>query len=114
MNEIIQKILFNMERSEAAYKLYVPGKKYYQALRIYKANQTIYSLLITHSHLLNDIKEMVMTYLFHLEDWFEQFEQEVRIKQPRLNTHFVFKRLESSPAFPLGIYESIKSIRQPI
>lgn len=114
MNEIIQKILFNMERSEAAYKLYVPGKKYYQALRIYKANQTIYSLLITHSHLLNDIKEMVMTYLFHLEDWFEQFEEEVRNKKPNLNSHFVFNRLEESPAFPVGIYESIKSIQTRI
>ena len=110
MNEIIQKILFNLERSETAYKLYAPGKKYYQALRIYKANQTIYALLIANTHLWTDIKEIMMKYLFHLEDWFEQFEEEVRIKKPNLDSTFSFRRFEDSSPFPAGIYESIKSL----
>lgn len=114
MNEIIQKILFNLDRSKTAYTLYVPGKKYYQALRIYKANQSIYALLLSHAYLWQDTKEIMLTYLFHLEDWFEQFEEEVRSKKPNLNSHFVFNRLEESPAFPVGIYESIKSIKTRI
>lgn len=110
MNEIIEKILFNLERSSTAYKLYNSGNKYYQALRIYKANQTIYTLLISHTHLWQDINEIMITYLFHLEDWFEQFDEEVSNKKPNLNSHFVFMRLEDSPAYPAGINETIKSL----
>jgi len=112
MNEIILKILFNLERSEAAYKLYAADKKYYQALRIYKANQSIYSLLISNSHLWMDNKEIVINYLFHLEDWFEQFEQEVRSKKPTFSSHFIFSRHNGSPAYPAGIYDSIKNMHQ--
>jgi hypothetical protein len=109
MQTIIRQILFHLDRSMAAYKLYASEKKYYQALRIYKANKDVYFLLTNHADLWKESETLVIEYLFHLEDWFEQFDELVRTKNPALENEFIFTRLEGSPAFPSGIYQAIKN-----
>lgn len=87
-------------RSEKAYEYYKKQRKYHQALRIYKANQEVYSFLeklylTCEEELLN----IVFEYIFHLEDWFEQF-NELRNKRPSLSEEFVFERLEFGISYP--------------
>jgi hypothetical protein len=98
--ETKNKILRAIIRSENAYYFYSQDKKYFQALRIYYANQIIYKLLNEYIYECEEIQmEQVTEYLFHLEDWFAQFEKEM-IKIDNLNQEFVFYRFDNSIAFP--------------
>lgn len=92
-------LLRAIERGEQAYRLYLENRKYFQALRIYKANQETYRLLNEFIYSCDeDILNDVITYLFHLEDWFHQFE--LSNTTCELDSMFVFERFEHSLAFP--------------
>lgn len=88
-----------IHRSERAYQAYLENKKYFQALRIYLANEVVYDLL---NQFIFECEEselsLVEEYIFHLEDWFYQFEKES--EQKDLEDEFVFDRLENSFSFP--------------
>lgn len=90
-----------IERSELAYFYYLEDKKYFQAIRIYKANTVVYELLEEYLNFCEaqNVK-IVCQYLFHLEDWFNQFEMEIKDKNMQLSQEFIFQRLEKSIAYP--------------
>lgn len=93
-------ILRAVERSTAAYNLYKDDKMYYQALRIYKANTKVYELLVQFSSSCDEvIVQEVYHFIFHLEDWFEQFNKFAN-KTVELEDVFVFERLKNSIPFP--------------
>lgn len=94
-------------RSQMAYKFYLNDKKYYQALRIFRANETIYYLL---EEFLFECEtsqlDEIFEYIFHLEDWFESFKSMEKTK-PALEDIFIFERLEGSPGFPGSFVENV-------
>jgi len=103
---IINKLLRALERSEKAYSLYLQDKKYFQALRIFNANKIIYELLNEYIFICDkDNVSETIEYIFHLEDWFNQFESE---KSHGLYSVFVFQRLEGSIAFPKKFKNSLQ------
>ena len=96
-------------RSEKAYELYAKEKLFFQALRIYKANEIVYKLL--QEYQLSCSKEEldnICLFIYHLEDWMLQFEtskQEIKF----LNDTFVFERWNGAIPYPKEfINESIK------
>lgn len=97
MNNLILKLA--IDRSEKAYKLYLSNKLYFQALRIYKANQIVYRLLQDYQLICNsDEQEYVCNYIFHLEDWMLQFKHaELKVKNP--TEVFIFERWEGAVPF---------------
>lgn len=100
MDKLTHKIKKAIYRSQLAYDFYAENKLYYNALRIYKANQKVYDLLNKYIYKCDDENSYAVTsYIFHLEDWFEQF-KELELGMPKLEDNFVFIRLENSPAFP--------------
>lgn len=113
MDKRITHLTFHLERSQKAYELYREKKYFYQALRIYKANQEIYWMLMNSADLWNDaIKDIIIEYIFHLEDWFEQFERLRDKNEPALIDVFVFNRLEDSMPFPKEVICRIKNLSE--
>lgn len=95
------KLARAIQRSELAYSYYKENKHYFQALRIYEANKLVYSLL--QEFLLESEEDqtvVICDYMFHLEDWFNQFEEEVQKQNIALHDQFVFTRLENMIPFP--------------
>lgn len=69
-------LLRAIRRSEMAYQRYLEGRKYFQTIRIYKANLVGYQLLEGYLLLCPDEEvDQVCDYIYHLEDWIGQFEQ---------------------------------------
>ncbi|OAD89991.1 hypothetical protein A7A78_08330 [Aequorivita soesokkakensis] len=100
MISTITKLQIAIGRSQAAYNLYVPEKKYFQALRIKSANLNVYEILEVYLYECEENeKKAIQQYIFHLEDWFNQFE-ELERTGPELESEFVFERLKNSPEFP--------------
>ncbi|WP_298999901.1 hypothetical protein [uncultured Tenacibaculum sp.] len=105
--EIISKIKVLKERSEFAYKEYLKNKKYYQAKRIYSANKELIILLKEFQFLCDDnILADVYRCIFHLEDWFLQFEKSEK-EIESLDEDFVFVRLEHSFQFPSEFFNKL-------
>ena len=102
MKNLQFKLNVAMQRSKLAYDLYLVDKKYFQAKRIHKSNIELYEILskiIYRKDIEN--RDMLFDFLFHLEDWLEQFEEHKNtILDISLNSEFVFSRLENSPTFP--------------
>jgi hypothetical protein len=91
-----------------AYELYMTEKKYYQALRIWEANKETYKLLLVFLYDCNEEElETVLNHIFHLEDWFNQFEESKKVV-PNLESEFFFTRFKGSPKFPKHIIDIIK------
>ena len=100
MSKCKNKIKRAVHRSQLAYGFYSKNKLYYKALRIHKANQEVYDLLSEFTYECdNEVLDIVVSYIFHLEDWFEQFKV-LELNMPKLNDEFIFMRFEDSPAFP--------------
>lgn len=101
------KIERSVRRSEKAYQLYLENRMYYQALRIFKANILVYELLEEFLfECENSEVDIVIDYLYHLEDWFENFESSKRA-EIELEEKFAFERLENSLPYPEGFLEKI-------
>lgn len=106
---IKQQLLRSILRSENAYAQYLENKRYHQALRIYKANQVIYHLLCGYSLDCNDeVLNSVLNYIFHLEDWFAQFEK-LKKSNPNLEDPFVFEKLEHGIPYPKEFKSTLKN-----
>ncbi len=107
---IEKKIVRSIHRSSTAFELYKEDKMYYQALRIFKANKKIYKLLIEYSYSCEEtsLKE-VHHYIFHLEDWFEQFNK-FATETIQLEDVFVFERLKNSIPFPSDFINKLNSL----
>jgi len=104
------KLLIAMDRSQMAYELYGRNKMYYQAQRIYKANIEVYNLLQEFLYIAEPKdSKAIINYIFHIEDWVEQFNSSVHILEPRPEDLFVFERLLNSIEYPKDIYKIIKS-----
>lgn len=109
-NEIIRKLINAIVRSEYAYSKYKENKKYFQALRIKNANLVVYNLLQEYILISEDSDVLdVCNYIFHLEDWFAQFNVREQLN-PNLEDVFVFDRLEGSLPFPKEFTEKLKKI----
>lgn len=101
-----EKLSRAMLRSELAYQHYLQNKRYFQALRIYKANESVYEALNEYLFSCHgDHVTEVINYIFHLEDWFNQFEQASNSYSLQLEDEFIFERLEGSIPFPRGFIE---------
>ncbi|MBX2827789.1 MAG: hypothetical protein KTR22_06480 [Flavobacteriaceae bacterium] len=88
-------------RSQEAYRIYVNAPSYLQALRIYNANEIIYDCLYEHyADPSNGEAEDLLTYIFHLEDWFHQFQEHEKENQPKLTDTFQFERHKDAIPFP--------------
>ena len=99
-----------MLRSTSAYNLYREDKMYYQALRIFSANKKTYKLLVRYSYSCDEmILKEVCNYIFHLEDWFNQFNKNAD-KPIELEAEFVFERLKNSIPFPSDFINKLNSI----
>lgn len=105
--EIIRKIKILKNRSEFAYKEYRENKKYYQAKRIYNANTELMDLLKEFQFICDDLILMdLYKYIFHLEDWFLQFEK-LESEICYLDQDFTFTRLEHSFQFPSEFFNKL-------
>lgn len=105
MKSTKQKLHRAINRSQAAYNLYIADKKYYQALRIKQANEKVYELLEAFLYECDEKEvEVIHQYLFHLEDWFNQFEA-LETTPVDLDSEFVFTRFAASPEFPKTLLE---------
>lgn len=99
----IKNLLNAIERSENAYKMYLDEKKYFQAIRIFNSNKLVYSIL--ESMLIEDNglnKKEIINYIFHLDDWFSQFNELKISSSIGLNETFVFERIEGMIPFPIN------------
>jgi hypothetical protein len=106
----ITKLIRVIERSELAYQLYLKEKKYFQAIRIYNSNKMIYTIL--ESMLLEDNsldKKKIVDFLFHLDDWFSQFNETLESRSFVLNEMFVFERIEGMFPFPKDFVLMLKN-----
>jgi len=103
------KIKITLLRTNQAYKLYARNKKYYQAKRIYKANKKLYKLLNEFLFEETSNKEETLNFIFHLEDWFEQFKEQEKLlgDSLTLDSEFVFLRKKESPSFPLDYKKNL-------
>lgn len=105
------KLFRAITRAEKAYSEYLNDKLFYQAQRILKANTVIYSLLEAY---LLECEESQMgetiKYLFHLEDWFQQYNESIETKKPELEDTFIFTRLKKSPPYPKNFINSLKKL----
>lgn len=103
-----QQLLRAIMRAESAYDYYIKNKRYHQALRIYRANQTVYDFLCMYSLDCNDqILDAVLDYIFHLDDWFAQFKN-LKKTNPGLEHTFVFERLEYAISYPKEFKQLLK------
>jgi hypothetical protein len=108
----MQKLIKAITRSESAYKKYLSGKEYFKALRIYKANKLVYKHLLKlylKNSAIND--EIILEYIFHLEDWFEQFNDLKNKNNPNLQDIFIFYRFNDSPEFPSNFVNLLKKVK---
>jgi len=104
------EILRAIMRSESAYAYYIDQKRYHQALRIYRANKMLYNLLSMYSsNCSEELLQPVFDYIFHLEDWFEQFKS-LKKSNPGLEDTFVFEKLEYGISYPKDFKQLIKTI----
>ena len=108
MDFILSKLIFQIKRSQKAYELYLSDKKYFQALRIFNANQQIYKIVASGEISDGSIQDLIVDYIFHLEDWFVQFKYFEEAKKPGLEDVFAFEPLNGSVRFPKLIVESLK------
>jgi hypothetical protein len=107
---IEKKIIRSIHRSTSAYNLYKEDKMYYQAQRIFSANKKIYKLLVQYSYDCDEaILKEVYNYIFHLDDWFNQFHKHTD-KPIELEAEFVFDRLKNSIPFPSDFINKINSL----
>ncbi|AUC14173.1 hypothetical protein BTO06_02970 [Tenacibaculum sp. SZ-18] len=107
---IINKIKIIKDRSEFAYQEYLKNKKYYQAKRIYNANTELMAILKEFQFLCdNNIIEDLYRCIFHLEDWFLQFEK-LESGIHNLDEDFVFTRLEYSFEFPSEFFNKLNEL----
>jgi len=105
---IEKQLLRSIMRSESAYAYYLENKRYHQALRIFKANQTVYGFLCMYSlDCSEEILELVHDYIFHLEDWFAQFKR-LKKTNPGLEDTFVFEQLENGITYPKDFKQFLK------
>ena len=98
---IREELKNNIVRTQKAYELYKRETIYLCALRIYSSNKKIYNLLedflkVCDSNILED----VVIYLFHLDDWFNQFEETKRKLKPGLEDIFICDALNVSVRYP--------------
>ncbi|MCB0456595.1 MAG: hypothetical protein R2776_09545 [Flavobacteriaceae bacterium] len=103
------KLYTSIIRSNSAYKAYLVDKKYIQALRIFSANKEVYRLLEACIYEPNNVAvDLYINYIFHLEDWFHQFRALEEELKPKLDTGFVFERMEWSLPYPSNFIENLK------
>lgn len=105
---IKEKLQRAIRRSEKAYKAYQEQQFYFQALRIYRANRKLYGLLEDYLLVCEEREQdEVCEYLFHLEDWMNQFKEHEE-KNKNYTTSFIFQRWEGAVAFPKQFVEKLK------
>lgn len=101
------KLKLALDRCNKAYELYKEEKKYYQAKRIFKANIELHNILKEYLYLNPKRADETINFIFHLEDWFEQFQELEKSKKMdlKLTSEFVFDKLSGSPSFPINFLD---------
>jgi hypothetical protein len=104
MNKKSRYIKKLIEISQLAYEDYSLGRTFFLAKRIYSVNKIIYNELWEYVEHSNDNVKGISEYLFHLHDWFEQFDQAAtKVKLP--TDTFIFERWENSKSFSINFYK---------
>lgn len=76
--ELESLIINNIKRSEFAYLLYKRNPSYHHAKHIWYANNMVYIGLndyLGNYQINKEKRELIFAYLFHLEDWFLQYQE---------------------------------------
>jgi len=104
---IRENLKIAIARSQKAYELYsTQGRLFFQAKRIYEANKIVYRLLNEYLFEEGILVEDTFNYLYHLEDWFVQFEYfDKAVKHP--SEIFIFERWKGGLAFPKAFVKNI-------
>lgn len=106
---MLHSLINNIQRAEVAYQKYKISPNYHHAKHIYHANKIIYEelnrLLSQPVNSSYDIRQII-EYLFHLEDWFLQFE-ELENSIEDLEQEFIFMRFKNFISFPQNFKKSI-------
>lgn len=106
---IKNKLIHAIFRSEKAYLKYDEHQLFFQALRIYNANQALYQLLEAYQlECADDHLDDICNYIYHLEDWMNQFDQQ-RKTVKLFTDRFVFLRWNHAIAFPEKFVEQLRS-----
>ncbi|GIM60946.1 Uncharacterised protein [Bergeyella zoohelcum] len=105
-NSVINILRNNFIRSTKAYSIYLRRKTYYNAKRIYNANEIVYhslNQLLQYDLTDNELGEII-NYQFHLENWFIQFQNKEK-KILSIEEEFVFEPFEDNIPFPKNFLE---------
>lgn len=105
---IIARICFHLDRASRAYERYKEYRTFIHAKCIRNANGEIARLVSRYGPSFDgDIRNSMLMLLCHLDVWITQFDFEVQLKNPSLDTSFVFYPLEGHVPFPQDAVASL-------
>lgn len=108
--EFYKSIVFQLESSQKAYEDYQMHNQYLNAKTIYSINRNLLNYINSNAHLiLEKDKERFQELIRHFSGWMNQFEFEEKIRNPDLDTTFVFERIKGTIAYPTDFYNYLKN-----
>ncbi len=108
-SEVLNNILFQLDRAQNAYQLYRENPVYLHACNIYKGNAAVVDLLgIYGGTFLGDLREAFLQLIAHLDVWMEQFHHLEAALEPKAETEFIFERFAGTEPFPAGVRQLIE------
>lgn len=106
LDEVLRSAIFELDRSERAYKAYLPEKKYLHAKALKRSNERLITLITKNSALFTgELRDCCLELIEHMDVWFDQFAQLEQDDNPSIEDPFVFKRIIETKAFPKGLRE---------
>lgn len=106
--EVLNNILFQLDRAQSAYQLYRESPVYLHACNIYKGNSAVVDLLVTYGGSFGgDLREAFLQLIAHLDVWMEQFHHLEAALEPKAETEFIFERFTGTEPFPHGVRQLI-------
>mgnify|MGYP003607618749 FL=1 len=103
------KLINNLARAEMAYQRYKTVPNYHHAMHIYHANKVIYeelNVILSQTLRTSPVKELIINFMFRLEDWFLQFEQ-LEKQTHHLEQEFIFQPLSNAVTYPKDFIEKL-------
>lgn len=109
-SEFYKAVIFQLESSQGAYEDFQSKSHYLNAKTIYTINRNLLNFIISHSYLiLEEDKERFQVLIRHFSGWMNQFEYEEKVRNPDLDTSFIFERINGTIAYPADFYNYLKN-----
>lgn len=109
-NEFYKALIFQIESTQAAYEDYKRWSHYLNAKIIYTINRNLLNYINVHAYLiLDEDKEPFQELIRHFSGWMNQFEYEEKVRNPELDSEFVFERVTGTVAYPSSFYNYLKN-----